>query len=117
MRCQNCGKPKPEDGYSTCERCRELMRQYQKRAREKNKLKTKPRKRKPMQGLENTLSALRKYNEEHGTRLTYGKYTSMLRQGVIKSQEELDEYCDNCDFIKILNLKERNRKNGKLHCT
>lgn len=87
MKCQNCRKPKPEDGYSTCERCRELMRNYQKRAREKNKVKAKPPKQKPMKGLDDALAELRKYNEEHGTRLTYGKYISMLQRGLIKNEK------------------------------
>lgn len=34
-----------------------------------------------------------------------------------RSQEELDGHCDNCDFIKILNLKEGEKENGKLHRT
>jgi len=34
-----------------------------------------------------------------------------------RSQDELDEHCDNCDFIKIINLKEGEKENGKLHRT
>lgn len=84
MKCPNCGKAKPDDGYRACEKCRELQRIYQKRAKEKQKLKGKPSNKKPMQGLDDTLADLRKYNEEHGTRLSYGRYTSMVRQGRIK---------------------------------
>lgn len=81
MKCPNCGRVKPDDGYKACKRCRELQKIWREnRAREKEK------KRKPMKGIDDTLKALDKYNKEHGTRLSYGKYTAMVRTGMIHSE-------------------------------
>ena len=41
---------------------------------------------KPMKKIDDTLKALDKYNKEHGTRLSYGKYTAMVRAGRIHSE-------------------------------
>ena len=81
MKCPNCGRVKPDDGFKACVRCRELQKAWRdKRAQRKVS------KEKPMKKIDDTLKALDKYNKEHGTRLSYGNYTAMVRAGRIHSE-------------------------------
>lgn len=86
--CTYCKQPKPEDEFKMCEACRKV--QYDrnilsKERAKKGELKRKPKKKpKPNSNLDKTLKKLRAYNEKHGTLLSYGKYTALVRAGKIK---------------------------------
>ena len=89
--CKYCKKPKPDNGFKMCENCRKKCYDSNKARRErllkgeKNRkyVKKTPKHKSPASTLDKTLEKLRAYNEKHGTRLTYGKYTALVRAGKI----------------------------------
>lgn len=97
MICKYCKQEKPEDGFKMCVSCRKKSRQStidrQERVRnglpvrKYNKFKengnSHNKKSNPNIRLDEKIKELNRYNEEHGTRLTYGKYMGLVFLGKI----------------------------------
>lgn len=89
--CKYCKQPKPDDGFKMCECCRkkhsDREAEYKRRVRNGERIRKyekKPQKQKHNSNLDKILKELREYNEKHGTLLSYGKYTALVRAGKIK---------------------------------
>ena len=92
-KCKRCGKifNAKNGNVLYCDPCREIVKKEttarshakQKLKREEKK-KTKQRKSTP---LDEFCAEIREYNQKHGTRLSYGKYKTLLHFGKIKVKE------------------------------
>ena len=76
--CVYCGMPAESGLY--CPECKEKKKIRSQKAYQKRKAEKQAKKRKT---LANIISDIERYNSEHGTRLSYGKYIAMKEMGKI----------------------------------
>lgn len=94
-KCVICGRefvPKRKNAICCCKECskendRRKRRAWRTEMHDRRMLEEQARKTSAISGIENAeiiLAEMRRYNEKHGTKLTYGKYVSLRDNGWLK---------------------------------
>ena len=87
-KCKRCGKifNAKNGNVLYCDPCREIViKENKTRSHAKEKLKREEkRKQRKSTPLDELCAEIREYNKKHGTRLSYGKYKTLLHFGKVK---------------------------------